>query len=162
MDWTALLATALGALIGVGSTLAAGRIQWRRETEEVDRDRLEARYVDYLEALANARDGVSAASREMEKTVQERSELARTAFVEHSVYAKVYLLELIAPADVVEIARDATAKLTVYRDVVVAGATRDDPACVQARRDFRQAREKLMAMMRATLAREGQRSLGTR
>ncbi|NEC21875.1 hypothetical protein [Streptomyces parvus] len=47
---------------------------------------------------------------------------------------------------------DASYRLLLYRDAVVAGHLRDDPECTQARRAFREARQKLMTAMRSSLA----------
>ncbi|MFD4019148.1 hypothetical protein [Streptomyces sindenensis] len=86
MEWTALAATVVGAVIGVGSTLVTDRVSWRRDTRERDRETLR------------------------------------------------------------------TGRLLLYRDAVVAGHLRDDPECTQARRTFREARQKLMTAMRSSLA----------
>ncbi|MER7048949.1 hypothetical protein [Streptomyces jumonjinensis] len=153
MDWTTLLATGLGALIGVGSTLVGDRIRWRRDTSEIDRERLETRCVELLEALTNARDGISLASREVDTAASDRAQLARASFAGQNVYAKKYLLELIAPADVAQLADEASYELTVYRDAVADGAIFDDSACAQARRSFRKSRKALMVGMQGIIQR---------
>jgi hypothetical protein len=52
MDWTTLAATALGAFVGVGSTLLADRVRWRRD--QVDRTRQERRQI-YVTVLTKYR-----------------------------------------------------------------------------------------------------------
>lgn len=37
MDWTTLAGTALGTLVGVGSTLLANRARWRRDLADRNR-----------------------------------------------------------------------------------------------------------------------------
>lgn len=153
MEWTALVATLVGALIGVGSTLATDRARWRRETGERDRETLRTVSAQFLEALTEARDTISDASRSGHLPADERAELARAATLTHGVHAKQYQLELLAAPEVGRIARDASYRLLLYRDVVVAGHLRDDPECAEARRAFREARQSLMTAMRTALAR---------
>lgn len=110
-------------------------------------------YVLFLEALAQARDVVSHASQEVDLPDAERAQLVRTVIKDYRVYTRQYELELIAPPPAVTKAKDAAWKLALYRDVVAQGATRDDTACVEARRALRAARNSLMETMRATLKR---------
>ncbi|MFE4801801.1 hypothetical protein ACFRFL_44390 [Streptomyces sp. NPDC056708] len=153
MEWTTLFSTAFGAVIGVGSTLLADRLRWHRDTSERDREALRTFYAQFLEALTQARDIVSQASRDS-NTSEEDRRIAPTALFDHGVYVKQYQLELLAPPQVVTKARDAAHKLAQYRDVVAAGARRDDPECEQSRRAFRVAREELMETMRIAVARK--------
>ncbi|MGI5455835.1 hypothetical protein ACQEWB_22170 [Streptomyces sp. CA-249302] len=48
MNWTTLAGTALGALIGVGSTLLADRVRWRRDAGERNRQERRDIYVGCL------------------------------------------------------------------------------------------------------------------
>ncbi|MER5745667.1 hypothetical protein ABT097_20640 [Streptomyces sp. NPDC002225] len=153
MEWTALIATAVGAAIGVGSTLVTDRATWRRGTREQDREALRTAAARFLEALTEARDTISDASGSAHLPPDERAQLARAAFTAHSLYSKQYQLELLAPSEVAESARDATHQLLRYRDAVAAGHLRDAPECAGARRAFREARQRLMAAMRSSLAR---------
>ncbi|MGZ9931020.1 hypothetical protein ACXNSR_14120 [Streptomyces sp. NC-S4] len=153
MEWTALVATVVGAAIGVGSTLATDRLRWRRDTGERDRETLRTVSAQFLEALTGARDVISDASSSGHLPGDERSRLARAGILEHGVHAKQYQLELLATAEVARLAREAAHGLLLYRDAVVAGHTREDPECALARRAFRERREALMAAMRSSLAR---------
>ncbi|MEU1890410.1 hypothetical protein [Streptomyces pristinaespiralis] len=150
MDWTVLLTTGFGAVIGVGSTLLADQVRWRRDTEDRDREALRSAYAQYLEALTAARDAISQASL---IDSGDEPEVARTAFLDHGVYIQQYQLELIAPEQVVGKAKAAAHALAEYRDVVVSGSRRADVECTAARRAFRQSREQLMDAMRQALAR---------
>ncbi|MFJ5865547.1 hypothetical protein ACIQEY_14170 [Streptomyces parvus] len=152
MEWTALAATVVGAVIGVGSTLVTDRVSWRRDTRERDRETLRTVAAQFLEALTEARDAISDASRSEHLPVAERAQLARAGTSAQGVHAKQYQLELLATPEVAESARDASYRLLLYRDAVVAGHLRDDPECTQARRAFREARQKLMTAMRSSLA----------
>jgi hypothetical protein len=154
MEWTSLVATAVGAIIGVGSTLATDRVRWRRDTGERDRETLRTVSAQFLEALTEARDVISDASRSGHLPTEERAQLARASILTHGVHSKQYQLELLAPPEVAQLAGDAASQLLLYRDAVVAGHTRDDPECAQVRRAFREARQKLMAALRSSLARD--------
>ncbi|MFG3393148.1 hypothetical protein [Streptomyces parvus] len=142
----------MGAVIGVGSTLVTDRVSWRRDTRERDRGTLRTVAAQFLEALTEARDAVSDASRSEHLPVAERAQLARASTSAQEVHAKQYQLELLATPEVAESARDASYGLLLYRDAVVAGHLRDDPECTQARRAFREARQKQMTDMRSSLA----------
>ncbi|MEU6754920.1 hypothetical protein [Streptomyces sp. NPDC046685] len=153
MQWTAIVATALGAAIGVVSTLAADRARWRRELSERDRDALRTSYAQYVEALTQARDEITQTSRDPTLTAEERAENVRTVIGRHGVYARQHQLELTAPVKVVRLAINAANELAAYRDSVINGSTREDPACTEARRAYREARYRLMDAMRSTLER---------
>ncbi|MFJ6796458.1 hypothetical protein [Streptomyces sp. NPDC091268] len=153
MEWTALVATVVGAVIGVGSTLATDRIRWRRDTGERDRETLRTVSAEFLDALTQARDAISDASRSGHLPVEERAQLARAGILDHGVHPKQYQLELLATPEVARLAGDAAYRLLLYRDAVVAGHTRDDTECAHVRRAFREARQKLMSAMRTALMR---------
>ena len=153
MEWTALVATVVGAVIGVGSTLATDRIRWKRDTSARDREILRTVSAEFIDALTQARDAISDASRSGHLRVEERAQLARAGILDHAVHAKQYQLELLAEPEVACLAGDAAYQLVLYRDAVVAGHTRDDTECTHARRAFREARQELMSAMRTSLAR---------
>ncbi|GGT57303.1 hypothetical protein GCM10010271_71280 [Streptomyces kurssanovii] len=152
MEWTTLAGTGLGAIVGVGATLLADRVRWKRESRAREQETLRLLYVTYLEAIASARDEISRASADVGQPLTERGLAAHQAMRDHEVFAKQYQLELSAPPAVVELVVSATQGLVDYRDAVVSGATREDDACTAARRAFRAARKTLMDAMRATLA----------
>ncbi|MGN9760774.1 hypothetical protein [Streptomyces sp. SD31] len=57
MDWTPLAGTALGTLVGVGSTLLADRARWRRDLS--DRTRQERKQI-YVTGIWSGRpDGLT-------------------------------------------------------------------------------------------------------
>ncbi|WP_326725587.1 hypothetical protein OHT59_45560 [Streptomyces sp. NBC_00243] len=154
MQWTALISTGLGAAIGVGSTLAADRMRWRRDSRERERANLQVLYAEFIEALLGARDDIDQISKQTDRSPQDRAQSVRDVIADHGTYTKEYQLELIAPASVIARAQDASHKLALYRDTVLNGATRDDPPCQEARGIFRDARKALVAEMRASLRRQ--------
>lgn len=56
MQWSTLVATAVGTVLGVVATLVADYARWRRERSERDRDALRTAFTEYLAALSVARD----------------------------------------------------------------------------------------------------------
>nr|WP_285561247.1 hypothetical protein [Streptomyces hygroscopicus] len=52
MEWLSLASTALGAVIGVGSTLIADRLSWRRERAGQSFDVRRQLYAHYTAALS--------------------------------------------------------------------------------------------------------------
>lgn len=78
MQWTAIVATAIGAVIGVVSTLTADHVRWRRDLSERDRDAMRTSYAQYVEALTQARDEITQTSRDPGLTAEERADSVRT------------------------------------------------------------------------------------
>ncbi|MFD5845594.1 hypothetical protein [Streptomyces chartreusis] len=153
MQWTAIVATAIGAVIGVVSTLTADHVRWRRDLSERDRDAMRTSYARYVEALTQARDEITQTSRDPGLTVEERAESVRTVIGRHGVYASQHQLELTAPVKVVRLAIKAAHELAGYRDSVINGFMREDPECAKARRAYREARYRLIDAMRVSLER---------
>jgi hypothetical protein len=148
MQWTAIVATAVGTVLGVFSTLAADRIRWRRDTSERDRDALRTSFMEYLAALARARDAFSRA-----EPSPERVGRGHVAIGEHGVYAAQQQLELVAGQQVVDAAGRATLAVLDFHDAVVAGHAADSAEYVQAWRAAREARRRLIDDMRTALRR---------
>ena len=153
MQWTAIVATALGAVIGIVSTLTADRVRWGRELSERDRDAMRTSYAQYVEALTQAHDDITQASRDPSLTAEERAASVRTVIGGRGVYAKQHQLELTAPTTVVRLALKAAHELAGYRDSVINGFMRADAECTEARRAYREARYSLIDAMRSSLER---------
>lgn len=62
MDWTTLAGTALGALVGVGSTLLADRVRWRRDVADRTRQERKQIYVTVLTKYRVAYEAMHAAA----------------------------------------------------------------------------------------------------
>ncbi|MFD3870365.1 hypothetical protein [Streptomyces sp. NPDC058623] len=148
MQWTAIVATAIGAIIGVSSTLVAERIRWRRDTAERDRDALRASFMEYLTALAHTRDAFSRAEPSIERIGH-----GHVAMAEHGLYASQQHLELVATQQLVESANRATLTILEFHDVVAAGHSPNTTEYIQAWRSIRNARQHLIHEMQAALRR---------
>lgn len=148
MEWTAVVATAGGTVLGVVSTLVADRIRWHRERSERDRAELRTSFMEYLGALARARDAFSRA-----EPSQECVGRGHIAISEYGVYAAQHQLELVAPQPILDMARQATLKVLDFHDAVVAGHDADSDECKNAWRAAREARGRLVEAMQTALKR---------
>ena len=132
MDWTTLAATALGAFIGVGSTLVADRVRWRRD--QADRTRQERRRI-YVTALTTYRLAYED-MREATVTAdgRERAAAVRQAFRSSGCDEARESALLCAPQEMADVLEAVYGTL---RDLQTAFATGDpalDSAAMQERR----------------------------
>lgn len=148
MQWSTLLATAVGTVLGVVATLAADHARWRRERSERDRDVLRTAFTEYLAALSAARDAFSRAAPSPGHVGK-----GHVAMGEHGVYTAQQQLELAAERTLVDKARRATLALLDFYDVVVAGHDSDSREYVRAWRSAGHSRTALIDEMRKALQR---------
>ena len=148
MQWSTLLATAVGTVLGVVATLVADHARWRRERSERDRDALRIAFTEYLAALSAARDAFS-----REAPSPEHAGKGHVALGEHGVYAAQQHLELVAEPTLVDKGCHATLAVLDFYDVVVAGHDSDSREYVRTWRSARQSRTALIEEMRTALQR---------
>lgn len=148
MQWTAILATALGTILGVVSTLMVDQFRWRRETSERDRDALRASFTEYLTAIAKARDAFSKA-----EPAPEQVGKGHIVVGEYGVYVAQQQLELVAREPVIDMAGQTTLAVLDFHDVVASGHSPDSTDYVQSWRKLREARRTLINSMRTSLQR---------
>ncbi|MBJ6639633.1 hypothetical protein H4K36_20460 [Streptomyces sp. DHE7-1] len=80
MEWGSLVGTGIGAVLGVGATLAGDHVRWRRTSRENSlRDRRTA-YVDCLVAFRRAHEAMRLAADEDHADAQVRASRIRQAF----------------------------------------------------------------------------------
>ncbi|OXY83976.1 hypothetical protein [Streptomyces sp. 2R] len=130
MEWISLASTALGAGIGIGSTLLVDRVRWRRERAGHDLDVRRQMYADYT---------------------AERPRRVREVFLTPGAYEIRHQLAIVAPPEIVEAARSAFVALRGTRDLLVAGAAADDAAYVELEGMFDAAVAELRTVMRLDL-----------
>lgn len=58
MQWATIIATALGAVVGVLSSAASDRLHWRRDVSERDRESLRTAYAEFLDAVTQASNAI--------------------------------------------------------------------------------------------------------
>ena len=97
MDWGPLLGTALGAVVGVGSTLVSDRVRWRRDRTARQRDMKRQLYGEYLAALMRTRNQLKDIASSSLAT-EDRALKAGEAFREGGAYELRYQMSITAPA----------------------------------------------------------------
>ncbi|MCM1968847.1 MULTISPECIES: hypothetical protein [Streptomyces] len=125
MDWTPLAATALGALVGVGSTLLADRARWRRDL--ADRTQQERRDI-YVTVLTKYRlayeamHGAAVTARDQPDGVREQA--VRQAFRDSGCDEARETALICAPQELSDLLEAVYATL---RDLQEVFATGDPP-----------------------------------
>ncbi|MFG2267275.1 hypothetical protein [Streptomyces sp. NPDC048720] len=144
MDWTPLLSTLTGAVIGIAATLIADRNRWRREEA---RHALEVRrevYTEYVSALKAAGEEIRAVALGDHMSESARDAAVREAVRGTGIYTASERLWLVGPPQVVEAGNEAFHRLRALRDAYARGVavgSADDAPLIERRR-------KAMAQMR--------------
>lgn len=126
-QWIAVLGTALGAVIGIGSALINDRVRWRREQ---DRDRLGVRrelYSSYIAALTEIHESMRAVSGRDGLTPAGRRDAIRAVFHDGGLYQLRYQIGVIADQHVLDAAETAFLHMRDIRDTFAAGGRISDP-----------------------------------
>lgn len=150
MEWISLAGTALGAVIGVGSTLLAERVRWRRERAGQDLDVRRQLYADYTAALSRMRTALNECAR-VDLAADERRSRVRELFLAPGAYEIRHQLAIVAPMEVVAAARSAFVVLRDTRDLIGEGAGVDDPAYLELEERLDAAVAELRTLMRLDL-----------
>lgn len=145
-----MVSTALGAAIGVGSTLLADRARWRRDRAGQDLDVRRQLYADYTAALSRIRTALNECVRE-DIPAAERPRRIREAFLTPGAYEIRHQLAIVAPPEIVDAARSAFVVLRDTRDLLVAGASVDNAAYAELEERFDAAVAALRTIMRLDL-----------
>jgi hypothetical protein len=120
MSWLTLLSTALGAAIGIVSTLVADRARFRRELIKVDRDARRQLYAEFLTADAAAHDTMRLQAFTAHGS-GERRLAVHEAFSNSQLYSTRYRMTVLAPASVVRDSEDTFRRLRRIRRVLSEG-----------------------------------------
>ncbi|MEE1736941.1 hypothetical protein PUR49_10575 [Streptomyces sp. BE147] len=150
MEWISPVSTALGAVIGVGSTLLTDRFRWRRERAGQNLDTRRQLYADYTASLSRIRTALNECAR-TNIPAEERPRRVRELFLAPGAYEIRHQLAIIAPREVVEAARSAFVVLRDTRDLLVEGATADSRAYGELEERFDAAVVELRDVMRRDL-----------
>ncbi|MEV8362564.1 hypothetical protein [Streptomyces niveus] len=150
MEWISLASTALGAAIGVGSTLLADRVRWRRERAGQNLDVRRQMYADYTAALSRIRTALNECA-QADIPAGERSLRVRELFLAPGAYEIRHQLAIVAPPEVVEAARTAFIVLRDTRDLLVNGSSLNDRAYMEMEERFDAAVAELRTVMRLDL-----------
>ncbi|MFI7410489.1 hypothetical protein ACIBU0_17685 [Streptomyces sp. NPDC049627] len=135
MDWTTLAATALGALVGVGSTLLADRARWRRDMADRTRQERKQIYVTVLTKYRLAYEAMHAAAvagRGQDDGARETS--VREAFRSSGCDEARETALICAPQEMSDVLENVYATLRDLQDAFAAGDPPLDSPELQARR----------------------------
>ncbi|MFE2012512.1 hypothetical protein [Streptomyces sp. NPDC059491] len=152
MNWETLVATVLGAVVGVSSTLIVDRVRWRRDqatSSAVERRQL---YGQFLGAVIATRMNLSELLRDEECLPDERGRRASNVLHSGGVYELRYQIMITAPAAVVAGVEESFQTLRGIRDQVAEGQAPGSTTYVQARERHRRATSKLTSAMREELS----------
>jgi len=154
MDWTTLAATALGAFVGVGSTLLADRVRWRRD--RADRTRQDRRqiYVTVLTRYRLAYEDMREAA--LAGDGRERAAAVRRAFRSSGCDEARESALLCAPQEMADALEAVYATLRDLQDAFATGdPPLDSPAMQERRLKHAEAVWAARAAIRADLERTG-------
>jgi hypothetical protein len=135
-QWIAVLGTALGAVIGIGSAFLSDRVRWRREQ---DRDRAGVRrelYASYIAALTETHESMRAVSGRDGLAGAERRDAVRAVFHDGGLYQLRYQIGVIADQQVLDAAEAAFQQVRDIRDAFAAGARIGDAQYQSLRTDW--------------------------
>ncbi|WP_421108454.1 hypothetical protein [Streptomyces sp. NEAU-S77] len=150
MDWLGPVNTLMGAGIGVGATLLADRLRWRREREALRQDTRRQAYASFMAALSEVYTRLHVIAREG-GSAEDAGRAAHEAFASSNLYPLRYELALIAPWEVMEPTNQVFWKIRDLRDLVATGVTTEDPAFGKHLRDYLAAAETAQTAMRRDL-----------
>jgi hypothetical protein len=153
MQWATIIATALGAVVGVLSSAASDRLHWRRDVSERDRESLRTAYAEFLDAVTQAGNAISHAAHNHREPLDVRARAARSAPTDIGVYEKQFRVELSAPPDVLPLAGDVVGALLALRDLVARDVRPDTDAYDDGWMQLHTTRAALLNAMRKGLRR---------
>jgi hypothetical protein len=148
VDWGTPIGTALGAVVGVGSTLLSERARWSLGRADRRRDALKSSYAAYLANLAKAVEQVWHAARDHREGWLDA---AMTSMRDHEVQEARFDLSLVAPQNVVRQAEVVSIRFSEWRDIVGQGARQGEEPFEAAWHDYYAQRAELLELMRDSL-----------
>lgn len=147
MDWTPLLSTLTGAVIGIAATLIADRNRWRREEARHALDVRREVYTEYVSALKAAGEEIRAVALGDHMSDSARDAAVREAVRRTGLYTASERLWLVGPSPVVEAGNEAFHCLRAIRDAYARGAavgSADDAPLIARRREAMARMRRLM------------------
>ncbi|AUH40958.1 hypothetical protein [Streptomyces sp. CMB-StM0423] len=151
MEWISPVSTALGAAIGVGATLLADRLRWRREREDRALESRKQLYADYSAALSRIRTALNEAVHDQTLSGEERRARVRELFLAPGAYELRHQLAILAPETVIAASTRAFKILRDTRDAILEGADATSTDYTDLEDAFDHAVGDLRRVMRADL-----------
>lgn len=121
MEWVTLVGTALGAVLGVGATLAGEHLRWRRTVRDNRLQDHRSLYAECLVALRRAHEAMRLAADEDHATPQSRAAKIRLAFQTSGCDEARERLILTATADVAAAIDASYHSLRHVREILASG-----------------------------------------
>ncbi|MGW0206108.1 hypothetical protein ACWDZ8_09885 [Streptomyces sp. NPDC003233] len=134
VDWSSLVGTGLGAVLGVGATLVGEHVRWRRTTRD---NRLQDRrnmYADCLVSFRRAHEAMRLAADEEHASPQARAARIRQVFQASGCDEARERLILAATLEVATAIDASYISLRKIREVLASGSTVPSPDYQAARR----------------------------
>ncbi len=150
MEWMSPVSTLLGAAIGVGATLVADRVRWRRERVGQSLDVRRQLYGEYTAALSRMRTALNECARS-DVAAEERARRVREVFLAPGAYEIRHQLAVIAPQETIAASRAAFLVLRDTRDALLDGAAVESTLYRELEDRFDSAVAELRRVMRRDL-----------
>lgn len=126
-QWIAVLGTALGAIIGLGSSFATDRVRWSREQVKGRREVCRELYSEYIAALTEIHESMRMISRDEQLTAADRAKAVLTAFQDGGPYKLRYQIAILADQAVLDASEAAFQQMRDIRDIFASGGRIESP-----------------------------------
>lgn len=151
VDWGTLAGTALGALLGVSTTLLGERSRWRRENTSRERAAKQQLYSEYLAALWLTRHRLRDLQRNTALTREERIEQSGEILGATNAFQLLYQMRIMASEPLDDVAVQTFRKLLRLRDRFDEPDVSTDPEWPATQTALSEALETLRQAMRSDL-----------
>ncbi|MEV7192396.1 hypothetical protein AB0N81_11390 [Streptomyces sp. NPDC093510] len=152
MDWSSVVATVIGAAIGITATVIADRDRRRRELADRALEVRREAYASFMTAMNDAGEAIRAVSLGDHQSDAGRESATREAFRSAGAHAALERLRLVARPDVEAAAKEAFWSMRHLRDHYAAGRAPDDAVAYEARMELEENLAVLRGLMRSDLA----------
>jgi hypothetical protein len=142
-QWIAVVGTALGAIIGLGSAFATDRVRWNREQLKDRRGVRRELYSAYIAGLTEIHESMRAISRDEQLAPAERAKAIHAAFQAGGPYKLRYQIAILADQAVLDASEAAFLQMRDIRDTFASGGRIESP-------QYQTQREAWGARLRAT------------
>jgi hypothetical protein len=151
MDFSAVLGTIVGAVVGVGSTLLADRARWRRDHDLRQMLIRRETYSDFLAALSQAHTNLRTISLQEHPDGVVPPGLLAAGILESGIWRMRQSLSLCAPSPIIELAITACDAMVSIQDALIVNPDHKGAPYLRARAGLWAANANLREAMRKDL-----------
>ena len=151
VDWGTLAGTALGAVLGVSTTLLGERSRWRRENTSRERAAKQQLYSEFLAALWVTRHRLRDLKRSIDLSREERIKQSGEILAAANAYQLLYQMHIMAPEPLGDVADQTFVRLRNLRDRFDEPDVSTDPEWSATQGALGEALEALRRAMRSDL-----------